>query len=152
MPKTQLIRPFWALLLLFTLIRLIFGAQGVPYENTRIAAVSLLTLTLTCAALTAALARALLGYTLKDAAVLGALMGFSAQAIIFTATIASVLGGFSTYFNYPAAVDPNLPLGQPVPLSAALMARGGGLIVGSIVGAIAASIGWALGAIVGKKA
>jgi hypothetical protein len=151
MPKTQLIRPFWALLLVFTVIRLVFGAQGVPYENTRIAAVSLLTLTLTCAALTAALARALLGYTLKDAAVLGALMGFSTQVVIFTATIGSILGGFSTYFNYAAAVDPNLPVGQPVPLAAALMARGGGLVVGSIVGAVAAAIGWTLGALVGRK-
>ena len=58
---TTLARPFWVLLVIFTLIRLVASFQGVPYENTRVASISLLNLGFLAAALTAALARGLGG-------------------------------------------------------------------------------------------
>ena len=84
-PST-LARPFWVLLVISAVIRLVAGARGVPYENPRIASISLVVLTLVSAALTAALARGLVGLTFKDAVRTGALIGFYAQVVIFLLT------------------------------------------------------------------
>lgn len=148
---TNLMRPFWVILGVFLVIRLVLSAQGVPYANPRAAAVSIVTLTFVAAALTAALGRGLLKLSLKEAAILGALMGLSSQVVIFLATMLSLLGGVSTYFTYPAAINDALPLDQPVPMGTALPARLGGLVVGPISGAIAAAIGWAIGGVMARK-
>ncbi len=152
---TKLASPFAVILLIFTVIRLYAGAQGVPYENPRIASVSLVTLTFIAAALTAALARGLAGLSLKDAAKTGALMGFYAQVVIFVVTMISIAAGAQTYFNYPAAINDQL-IGQPITIAAALPFRIGGLIFGPLSAAIAATIGWGIGAVMnrggGKKA
>ncbi len=148
---TNLMRPFWVILGVFLVIRIVLSAQGVPYANPRAAAISLVTLTFVAGALTAALGRGLLNITLKEAAILGALMGLSAQIVIFVATMVSLLGGFSSYFTYPGALNDALPLDQPVTMGDALPARLGGLVVGPIATAITALIGWAIGGLMNRK-
>ena len=144
--STRLASPFWVLLLVFAAIRLTAGAQGVPYENPRIAAVSLLVLLFVCAALTSALARGLTGLTLGQAARTGALMGIYTQVVIFTLTMISIGAGIHTYFNYPAALDDSL-IGHSITFANALPPRLQGLVAGPITGAVAAMIGWAIGGV-----
>ena len=143
---TKLASPFWVILLIFTVARLYFGAKGVPYENPRIAAVSLVTLTFVAAALTAALARGLVGLTLKEAAKTGALMGLYSQVVIFSMTMISIAAGVETYFNYPAALNDQL-IGQPITFANAFPPRLGGLVIGPLTAAIAGMIGWAIGGV-----
>lgn len=141
---TTLARPFWVLLVIFTLIRLVAGLQGVPYENTRIASVSLLILGFLAAALTAALGRGLGGLSLKGAAQTGALIGFSVQATLLALTLLSAALGFNTYFNYGPAMDPSLT-GHQMEVATALRFRGLGLVIGPVLGALMGSIGWLIG-------
>lgn len=143
---TRLAMPFWVFLLLFAAIRLFAGAQGVPYENPRIAAISLVTLLGVSAALTSALARGLVGLKLKDAAKTGALMGIYTQVVIFVLTMISIGAGIQTYFNYPAAINDQL-IGQQVTFANALPFRLGGLIAGPITGALSGMIGWLIGGV-----
>lgn len=143
---TKLASPFWVILLIFTVIRIAAGAQGVPYEHPRIASVSIVALTFVAAALTAALARGLVGLSLKDAAKTGALMGLYAQVVIFAMTMISIAAGVETYFNYPAAINDQL-IGQQITFGNALPPRIGGLFVGPITAAIAGVIGWAIGGV-----
>lgn len=143
---TRLATPFWIFLLIFAAVRLFFSAQGVPYENPRIAAVSLVMLTFVSAALTTALARGLAGITVKEAAKTGALIGLYAQVTIFLLTMISIGAGIQTYFNYPAAINDQL-IGQPITFANALPYRIGGLITGPIGGALAGLIGWAIGGV-----
>jgi hypothetical protein len=147
MPKpTKLASPFWVILLIFAVVRIVAGARGVPYEHPRIAAVSIVTLTFVAAALTAALARGLSGLSLKEAAKTGALMGLYAQVVIFTLTMISIGAGVETYFNYPAAINDEL-VGQTITFANALPPRIGGLVVGPITAAVAGMIGWAIGGV-----
>ena len=141
---TTLARPFWVLLVIFTLIRLVASFQGVPYENTRVASISLLNLGFLAGALTAALARGLGGLSLKGAAQTGALIGFSVQATILTLTLLSAALGLNTYFNYGPAMDPALT-GHQLEIMTALRFRGLGLVIGPVLGALMGSIGWLIG-------
>lgn len=148
-------RPFLVVLLLFAVGRLAQGGS-VPYEKGH-HIFSLLTLTLIAAAFHGAFVRRWLGYGAAQALTLGALMGFAAQLVIFTCTVASFLLGVETYFNHPIAL--NLAyLGDSAEtvataaatkrsLGDALARRAGGLVFGSLLGALSAGIGWALGAL-----
>lgn len=149
MPKTTtLIRPYWALVALFAIIRLAMGARGAEY-----AAVtdkfSIVTLSLISSALTAALSRGLIGASWKNAAQTGAMIGISGQLVIFVLTIGSVLLGAQTFFNHPLAL--NQPAGTEITLGLALTSRVFGLVVNTILNVIAASIGWAIGGLMGRK-
>jgi hypothetical protein len=147
---TTLARPFWVILIIFTVIRFVLSAQGVPYENARAASISLVVLTFVAAALTAALARGLIGLSLKDAAKTGALIGFSAQVVIFLATLISIVAGMQTYFNYAPAINNEL-IGKEITIASAMPFRAVALIIGPITGVIAAAIGWLIGGTMGKK-
>ncbi len=150
-PST-LARPFWVLLVIFAVIRLVAGARGVPYENPRIASVSVVVLTFVAAALTAALARGLAGLSLKDAAKTGALIGFYTQVVIFVLTAISIGAGIQTYFNDARAINDVL-IGKPITFASAMPFRAGALIIGPIGAAIAGAIGWLIGGTMtmGKK-
>jgi len=147
-----LARPFWVLLVIFAVIRLVAGARGVPYENPRIASVSVVVLTFVAAALTAALARGLAGLSLKDAAKTGALIGFYTQVVIFILTGISILMGVQTYFNDARAINDAL-IGKPITFASAMPFRAFALIIGPVGAAIAGSIGWLIGGTMtmGKK-
>ena len=69
----------------------------------------------------AALARGLVGITVKEAAKTGALIGLYAQVTIFLLTMISIGAGIQTYFNYPAAINDQL-IGQPITFANALPA------------------------------
>jgi hypothetical protein len=140
----NLARPYFVLLILFTVVRFVLSSRGVPYENPRAASISLVVLTYVCAALTAALARGLTGLSLKEAATTGAVMGFTSQVVIFLATMISIAAGAQTYFNYAPAINDAL-IGQEITIGSALPSRGLGLIIGPITTGIVASIGWVIG-------
>lgn len=130
---------FW-ILGLFTIGRWALSLGGADYARTT-QVFSLVTLALIASAHHAAFARAYEGYKLKDALVLGALIGFTSQVVVFVSTLVSYLLGITTFWNTPAALN------QPaeVPFAAAMMARVGGLVANTIFNAIAAAIGYAMG-------
>jgi hypothetical protein len=98
----------------------------------------------------AAFARKWRGYGLLDAAILGALFGLSAQIVIFVSTMSSYSLGMDTYFNNPIAL--NAPPGTAsMTMADALKVRGPALVVGPLFIAIAASIGWVLGALLPER-
>jgi hypothetical protein len=168
-------RPFLVVLLLFAIGRLLQGGQGVPYEKAH-HVFSLVTLTLIATAFHGAFTRRWLGYGAVQALSLGALMGFANQAVIFVCTVGSFLLGAHTYFNHPIALNTQelgwlaamldqAPAGQTIAdfrslvsttaaekagqlaLGDALVRRGAGLFFGTLLGALSAGIGWALGAL-----
>jgi hypothetical protein len=145
-----LARPYFVLLILFTVVRFVLGSRAVPYENPRAASISLVVLTYVTAALTAALARGLAGLTLKEAAITGAVMGFVSQVVIFLATMGSIAAGAQTYFNNAQAINDAL-IGKEVTIASALPYRGVALVIAPITTAISASIGWLIGATMGRR-
>ena len=131
---------FW-LLGLFTIGRWVISFTATDY--TRATWIfSLVPLALIASAHHAAFARALQGYSLKDAAVLGALIGFVTQVVIFASTAISYGLGLSTLWNSPAALNQ----AAAVPFGAAMLARVGGMVVNTILNVIAALIGYVMGA------
>jgi hypothetical protein len=146
-----LARPYFVLLAVFTIVRFILSARGVPYENPRAASISLVVLTAVSAALTAALARGLAGLTLREAATTGLVMGLVSQLVIFVSTMGSIAAGVETYFNYAPAINDAL-IGREITIASALPSRAVGLVTGPLLTALMASIGWMIGATMGKRA
>lgn len=130
---------FW-LLALFTIGRWAISFSGMDYARATWI-FSLVPLALISSAHHAAFARAFRGYSIKDALVLGALIGFVTQVVIFVSTVLSYGLGLSTLWNSPAALNQ----AAAVPMGAAMMARVGGMVVNTILNVIAASIGYAMG-------
>ena len=131
---------FW-LLGLFTIGRWALSFTGMSYAQAT-PIFSLVPLALIASAHHAAFARAFQGYGLKDAAVLGALIGIVTQIVIFGSTAISYGLGLSTLWNAPTALNQ----ASAVPFGAAMLARTGGMVVNTILNVIAASIGYAMGA------
>lgn len=130
---------FW-LLALFTIGRWGMSFSGVPYERATVV-FSLVPLALIASAHHAAFARAFQGYTLKDAVALGAMIGIVTQIVILVSTGLSYGLGLSTMWNAPTALNQK----EAVPLTAAMMARLGGLVANTILNMIAALIGYGMG-------
>jgi hypothetical protein len=131
---------FW-LLGLFTIGRWVMSFTASDY--TRATWIfSLVPLALIASAHHAAFARALQGYSLKDALVLGALIGFVTQIVIFASTALSYGLGLSTLWNSPAALNQT----AAVPFGSAMIARVIGMVVNTILNAVAALIGYVMGA------
>jgi hypothetical protein len=91
-----------------------------------------------------AFSRPLWGARFFQAMILGAVIAFSAQSIIFLATVGSYLLDAQTYFNHPRALN----VEEAIPLSRALLIRLGGLVFNPIFASIVALIGWSLGRLV----
>jgi hypothetical protein len=144
--QLRLARLYWILLAIFTIGRWAMSLKHVPYDRGN-PVFSLVTLTFLCAVIFAAFIRRWRGYGLLDAVILGAILGLSAQIVIFTSTAVSYLLGLETYFNHPIALNAT----APQEMSAALKTRAGGLVGGPIFVAIAAAIGWVLGAVLPEK-
>ena len=143
--KVKLARLYWVLLAIFTMGRWAMTLRHVPYERGN-PVFSIITLTFLSAVIFAAFARKWRAYGLLDAAILGAIFGISAQLVIFSSTLASYSLGLDTYFNNPIAL--NAPPGTAsLAMADALKIRAGALVVGPLFIAIAASIGWVLGAL-----
>jgi hypothetical protein len=133
-------------LVLFAIGRFILGARGVPYASgTNI--FSIVTFAYLGSLFYGAVSRPLWGFRLPQAMMLGAAIGFTAQAIIFLSTLFSYLAATETYFNHPTALN----VEQSIPMVRALGTRGLGLVIGTIASSVAALIGWALGGLVPKN-
>lgn len=133
-------RFYWLLLAIFTVGRWAMSLRDVPYDKGH-HVFSIVTLTFLSSAFFAAFCRVWRGYGLKQAALLGAVLGFSAQVVIFTSTVASYAFGLDSYFIHPRALQAEAPL----TLAQALMVRGPALIFGSLIQAVVGLIGWLLG-------
>jgi hypothetical protein len=127
-------------LILIAIGRLVLGATGRPYqEGTNV--FSIVTFTFFACLFYGAFSRPLWGFRFFQAMILGAVIAFSAQVLIFLATVGSYLLDVQTYFNNPRALN----VEEAIPLSRALLIRLGGLVFNPIFASIAALIGWSLG-------
>lgn len=136
----RLLRVFLWLLGLFTIGRWALGFAGVEYAKAH-QVFSIVTLSLIASAHHAAFARAFQGYGLKRAIGLGVMIGLTAQVVIFASTALSYGLGIETFFNAPRALNSETAIG----FGAAMAARAFGLVVNTILNAIAAAIGYAMG-------
>jgi hypothetical protein len=109
---------------------------------------SLVILALIASAHHAAFARAFAAYGLKQAAVLGAMIGLVTQLVVVVSTALSYMLGLETFFNTPLAITRSP---EPVAFGAAMVARLIGLIVNTLLNTIAALIGYAMGGALPKR-
>ena len=137
------------LLFLFTVGRFALGLAGVPYFPRGTAIFSVVVLSLISGLYFGALSGKLGGFGWGGALLSGAVIGFAAQILIFTATLISYLGDFNTYFRHWDAL--NVPEGTVVPMAQAMRARTGGLLVGPLLVVVAAAIGRSLSALAPEK-
>ena len=141
--RIQFARLAFLLLALFFVGKLIVGAAGGPYAlGNRLFA--MVPLTVQLCLLWGAMTRAFRGAGVGEAAKTGATIALFAQILIFTGTIVSYLLGVSTHFNEPMAI---VGEDRAVALGEAVMARGVGIAINTVIGTIAGSLGWALGAL-----
>ena len=139
----RILRLYFLLLAIFTVGRLGM-VRLLPYEKGH-QVFSLVTLTALSTIYYGAFSRRWLGYRASQAALLGALIGLSAQIVIFTVTLVSYSLGFENYFTNPRALlGLNAPAG-PIPFLQALGARSGGLFANTVTATIVACLGWAMG-------
>jgi hypothetical protein len=137
------------LLVLFAIGRFTLGLAGVPYSPRGTAIFSIVSLSVISSIYFAALSGKVGGFGWGGAILVGVVIGFFAQALIFLATLITYLGGFQTYFNHWDAL--NVPEGTIAPMAQAMTARTGGLIFGPITTTVAAVIGRALGGLAPGK-
>ena len=139
--KVDFIRLAWLLLILFFIGKLIVGAMGGSYElGTRLFA--MVPLTVHLCLVWGAMTRAFRSQGIGQAVLTGMLIAVGAQALIFLGTAASYAADASTHFNHPVAI---VGEDRPVGFGEAMIARTVGIVVNTIIGGVAAAIGWALG-------
>jgi hypothetical protein len=79
-------------------------------------------------------------------------LAFSAQVVVLLSTVASYALGMDSYFTYPTALlGPDADLSQKVPFSQALAARSFGLIINTLLNALAGALGWAMGGLLPER-
>ncbi|MET0553592.1 MAG: hypothetical protein ABW221_11180 [Vicinamibacteria bacterium] len=145
----RILRIYFLLLAIFTVGRL--AMFKVPYEKGH-QVFSLVTLTALSAIYFGAFARRWLGYRVSQAALLGALIGLSAQIVIFTVTLASYGLGFDNYFTNPRALlGVNAPP-DPIAFGRAMGMRAGGLFANTVTATIVSCLGWAMGGLLPASA
>lgn len=138
----KLARLYFVILLIVAAGRWTLSLQGVPYAKGT-DKMSIVIVTLFSSIFYGAFCRRWRGFKIMQAVVLGATLGLAAQVVVFVSTLASYLMGLETYFNHPTAL--NSP--EALPMATALGARAGGLVVNTILNAIAGALGWAMGAL-----
>lgn len=138
----RLARLYMVVLAIFTVGRLVTGFRGIPYERGH-AIFSLVTMSFLACAFYGAFTRKWLGYGMTKAMGLGATIGFIGQIVIVTMTVLSYALHIDTYFVNPRALNAT----EPLPFGTALFDRLGGLVVTCVMCALAAAIGWVMGAV-----
>lgn len=133
---------YFVLLAIFTTGRWVQSLDHVEYAQGQ-HVFSIVILTLLASAFFAAFCRRWRGYGLLQAVLLGMTLGLAAQVVIFLSTAVSYALGLQTFFNHPTALN----VSEPLPMNEALMRRAFGLLAGTITNAVAAFIGWFLGAL-----
>jgi hypothetical protein len=138
---------FW-ILGVFTVGRWGLSLGGAKYADTH-HVFSLVILALIASAHHAAFARAFAGYGLGQAVKLGAMIGLVTQLVVFGSTALSYMLGLETFFNTPFAIARN---NDPIGFGSAMGQRAVGVVVNTILNMIAASLGYAMGGGLPKKA
>lgn len=133
-------------LVVFMVARFIRGASGTPYEEGTWP-FSMVMLASLAALFFAAFSRRMLGTRWYQGMLVGATIGFSAQVLIFLATVGSYVVGAETYFNAPTALNVEEPIG----LAQALGIRAFGLVVNTIICSIVGLIGWSMGKLIPER-
>jgi hypothetical protein len=133
-------RLYMIVLAIFTVGRLATGARGIPYERGH-HIFSLVTMSLMASAFYGAFCRRWRGYGVAKAMGLGLTIGVIGQVVILLATVLSYAFHVNTYFVNPRALNTT----ESLSFGAALLSRIGGLVVNSVLNALAAAIGWVLG-------
>ena len=132
-----------ALLVIWAALR--FMMQPVfnaPYEPRGNAAFSIAAVTILSCLIYGAMSNRVGRFNWLGTALVGAVIGLSAQLLIFTATLVSFAAGIDTYFTHWDAL--NLPRDTRAQMGPAMTARAGGLLVGPLFGAVFALIGRAV--------
>jgi hypothetical protein len=142
----RLARLYMVVLAIFTVGRLATGFRGVPYEKGT-DFFSLVTMSFLACAFYGAFTRKWLGFSMTKAMGLGATIGLIGQIVILTMTVLSYALHVDTYFVNPRALDPHGDPSVAIPFGVALGARLGGLVVTGVMCAIAAAVGWVMGAV-----
>jgi hypothetical protein len=140
----RLARLFWLLLAIFTIGRL--AMTRLPYDRFH-HVFSLVTLTAFATIFYGAFTRRWRDYRVLQAMTLGALLGFSAQVVIFFATLVSYTLGVDTYFTNPRALLGSNAPPDPVGFAQAMGARTGGVVFNTIASGMMGSLGWVMGAL-----
>ncbi len=144
----NLMRFYFWILGVFTVGRWGLGLGGAKYADTH-QVFSLVILALIASAHHAAFARAFAGYGLGQAVKLGAMIGLVTQLVVFGSTALSYMLGLETFFNTPFAITRT---SEPIGFGSAMVQRAIGLVINTILNMIAASIGYAMGGALPKKA
>lgn len=130
------------LIVIWTIARFTIGLAGTPYAPRGNAMFSILGLTIICALIYGAMSNRIGNFSWVGTLLIGLVLGLWSQIMIFTATLISYLADLNTYFRHWDAL--NVPEGTVVPMSQAMMARAGGLLVGPILIIVVALIGRAV--------
>jgi hypothetical protein len=139
----RLARPYFVLLVIFSVARFLQAPLGVPYARGH-QVFSIVILTVISCLYYGAFVRRWRGYRLMHVIGLAFLLGVASQLVIFSLTVVSYAFSLQTYFNHPLALNA-LDLDRPVAFSHALAIRAVGLIGNSVFSGIAGAIGWTLG-------
>ena len=143
----RIARLYLGLLAIFAVARFVQGAMDVEYAKAH-HVFSIFVLTVMASIFYGAFCRRWRGFRVLQAMGLGAMFGFIAQVVIFTATVLSYLLGMDTFFNHPTALNQT----AAVPLARAMAIRAPALVIFPIINAIMGALGWALGGLLPEGA
>jgi hypothetical protein len=146
MDKFKLMGLYFWLLAIFAVGRWGLSFSGMSYAQAT-PMFSLVPLALIASAHHAGFARAFKGYGLKDAVVLGALIGFVTQVVIFGSTAISYMAGLQTLWNNPTALNQK----EAVAFGAAMVIRLQGMVANTILNCVAALLGYGMGGALKSK-
>lgn len=127
------------LLFIWAIARFSLGLAGVPYAPRGNAMFSIIGLSFISSIIFGALSNRVGGFGWLGTALVGLMIGFSGQVLIFSLTLISYLAGLNTYFVHWDAL--NVPEGTVAPMAQAMTARAGGLVAGSLTMMVVALIG-----------
>jgi hypothetical protein len=134
-------RPYMVLLAVFTVGRLALGLRGVPYERGHYV-FSIVILSMLSSIFYGGFCRKWRGYTMAQALAVGATIGVLSQTVIFVLTFLSYALHVETYFANPRALNSDVPLS----FAAAMAGRAAGFLFNTVSHAVAAGLGWVVGA------
>ncbi len=131
------------LLLIYAVARFSIGLAGIPYAPRGNAMFSIAGVSILTGIIFGALSGRVGGFGWLGAALIGLVIGFFGQLLIFSATLISYLADLNTYFVHWDAL--NVPEGTRAPMGQAMTGRVGGLVFGSLTIMVAALIGRVFG-------
>ena len=131
------------LILIWAVMRFLMGPVfNQPYAPRGNAAFSVVAVTLISCLIYGAMSGRVGGFGWLGSVLCGATLGLWAQILIFTATLVSFAANLNTYFVHWDAL--NLPEGTTATMAQGMTPRAGGLVIGTLLGGVAALIGRAV--------